>query len=144
MKESELTQRPLPSDDNPLNAEFFAHCARGELRFQRCDDCGRWRHPPRYRCPGCGSEDWSWSRSSGRGRIFSWTLVHRAMHPSFQEVPYAVVVVEMTEGPRVVSRLRNLPHSKIRLDLPVEVEIEKVSDTVGLGYFRPYSSSSPS
>ena len=137
MKPSELPKKPLPGDDNVLTTEFFAHCAKGELRFQNCSDCGRWRHPPRYQCPGCGSRYWSWGLSSGRGRIFSWSVVHQARDPAFRdEVPYAVVIVEMEEGPRLVSRLLDLPLSEIRLDLPVTLAIETISDSVGLPFFR--------
>jgi uncharacterized OB-fold protein len=121
-----------------LNAEFYAYCAAGELRFQRCGSCGAWRHPPRYRCGACGSGDWSWERSSGRGRIFSWTVTHQLLDPAYaDELPYAIVVVELDEGPRLVGNLRGLAPASLRLDLPVEVEFEAVSGTVALTHFRP-------
>lgn len=128
-----------------LNAEFYAHCARGELRFQRCGACGTWRHPPRYRCGACGSADWSWERSSGAGRVFSWTVTHQALDPAYaDELPYAVVVVELDEGPRLVGNLRGLAPSDLRLDLPVVVEFEPVADEVALTHFRPRSAGSSS
>jgi uncharacterized protein len=122
-----------------LNAEFYAHCAAGELRFQRCGACGTWRHPPRYRCSACGSGEWSWERSSGRGRLFSWTITHRAVDPAYEdELPYAVVVVELDEGPRLVGNLRGgLTPADLRIDLPVEVEFEPVADGIALTHFRP-------
>ena len=122
-----------------LNAEFYAHCAAGELRFQRCGACGTWRHPPRYRCAACGSGEWSWERSSGRGRVFSWTVTHRAVDPAYEdELPYAVVVVELDEGPRLVGNLRGgLTPAELRLELPVEVEFEPVADGIALTHFRP-------
>lgn len=127
--------RILPSPVGP-SAEFYAFCARGELRLQRCADCGTWRHPPRYRCGACGSDAVTWERASGRGRVFSWTITHRQIDPAFTP-PYAVVVVETDEGPRLVGNLRDLDPSELRLDLPVVVELETVSDTVGLLWFRP-------
>jgi uncharacterized OB-fold protein len=121
-----------------LNAEFYAHCAAGALHFQRCVTCGAWRHPPRYRCAACGSPQWSWERSTGRGRVFSWAITHRAIDPAYaDELPYAVVVVELEEGPRLVGNLRGIAPSDLALDLPVEVEIERISDTIGLTHFRP-------
>jgi uncharacterized OB-fold protein len=126
---------PTPSD---LASEFYAHCARGELRFQRCTSCGTWRHPPRVLCPSCQSEAVEWARSSGRGRLFSWTVTHQMIVPNFAEdLPYAVIVVELEEGPRLVSGLRGLSAEQLVLDLPLEVGFEKVSDTIGLHYFRP-------
>ena len=121
-----------------LNAEFYAHCAAGELRFQRCLACATWRHPPRARCAACGSEEVEWALASGRGRVYSWTITHRPLDPAFAaEVPYAVLVVEMDEGPRVVGNLRDLEPSGLHHDLPVEVVFETVADNVALTQFRP-------
>jgi uncharacterized OB-fold protein len=119
-----------------LNAEFYAWCARGELRFQRCTACGEWRHPPRFLCAACGSGDWTWEAASGHGRIFSWTVTHQAFFPDW-EVPYAIVVAEMAEGPRLVGNLRGIAIDDLALDLPVHVVLEPVSDTVALTQFGP-------
>jgi uncharacterized OB-fold protein len=119
-----------------LNAEFYAHCARGELRFQRCGACGAWRHPPRFLCAACGSPEWTWEQASGRGRVFSWTVTHQAVDPAFaDELPYAVVVAEMEEGPRLVGNLRGIAPSQLALDLPVTVGFEAVNDRVALLHF---------
>jgi uncharacterized OB-fold protein len=118
------------------NAEFYAHLARGELRLQRCTACGAWRHPPRHRCPGCGAVAAAWEQVSGRGRVFSWTVTHRPLDPAF-EVPYAILVVEMEEGPRLVGNLRGLEPDGLALELAVVCEIEVVSEAVGLLWFRP-------
>ena len=124
-----------------LNAEFYAWCARGELRFQRCDSCRAWRHPPRFACAACGSSEWSWARSAGRGRVFTWTVTHQALDPAFADrVPYAVVVAELDEGPRLVGNLRGIAVDELRLELPVEVVFEPVSDTVALTHFGPVGS----
>jgi uncharacterized protein len=129
----------IPEPDG-LNAEFYAHCAAGELRFQRCSTCATWRHPPRARCAVCGSDAATWELASGRGEVFSWTVTHRPLDPGFaDEVPYAVLVVEMEEGPRLVGNLRELAPSALRLGLPVEVVLERVSERVALTQFRPYS-----
>ena len=110
--------------------------ARGELRLQRCAACDTWRHPPRHRCAACGSLEVSWERASGRGRVFSWTITHRAVDPAFTP-PYAVVVVELDEGPRLVGNVRGIEPAELALDLPIVVEIEPVSDSVGLLWFSP-------
>ena len=121
-----------------LHAEFYAFCARGELRFQRCDACGRWRHPPRILCPHCGGERYEWAASSGRGTVYTWTVTHQALAPMFAEdLPYAAVVVELDEGVRLVSALRGIAPGAIALQLLVQVRFHKLSDTVGLHWFVP-------
>ena len=127
--------RVLPAPTG-LNAELYAFWARGELRLQRCAQCRSWRHPPRYRCAACGSPEISWDLASGRGRVFTWTITHRPVDPAF-EPPYAVVVVELEEGPRLVGNLAGIELSELRLDLPVVVELESASDTISLVTFRP-------
>lgn len=127
-----------------LNAEFYARAAETRvLHFQRCRACEGWRHPPRFRCAGCGSDDWAWARSSGRGRIFTWTVTHRPIDPAFAaEVPYAVVVVEMDEGVRVVGNLLGLAPGDLALELPVVAQLEVLISEAGtadvaLIHFRP-------
>lgn len=131
--------RPQPRLDG-LTGEFYGHCARGQLSFQRCDDCARWRHPPRVLCAGCASERWSWQPSSGRGTVFTWTVTHQPFMPALlEDGPYAVLVVEMEEGPRVVSQLREMAPDQLRIGLPLEVVYEQLSDEVALPCFRPRS-----
>ena len=102
---ADATTPPLPTLAG-LAGEFYGWCQKHELRFQRCTACGAWRHVPRELCASCGSWDWEWARSSGRGTVFTWTVAARAMHPAFQDaVPYAPVVVEMEEGVRILSRV---------------------------------------
>jgi Predicted nucleic-acid-binding protein containing a Zn-ribbon len=134
---SEL-ERILPAADG-LGAEFYARAAQtGVLHLQRCDGCSTWRHPPRVLCAACGSHAWTWQPTSGRGHVFTWTVTHRATDPAFAEhLPYAVLVVELEEGPRVVGNLRNLAPSELRLDLPVQVVLDRRSDTVALVDFAP-------
>jgi uncharacterized OB-fold protein len=129
---------PIPRPKDPLNAEFWDHCRNRRLCFQQCAGCGRHRHVPRYMCPFCGSPDWAWQESAGRGRIFSWTVTWRAMHPAFaDQLPYATVVVEMDEGVRMVSRVRDMELDALTLDLPVELVWEEVTNDFTLPYFRP-------
>jgi uncharacterized OB-fold protein len=127
--------RILPSPIGP-SAELYAFWAKGELRLQRCSQCNAWRHPPRYRCAACGSAEYTWELASGHGKVFSWTITHRAVDPAF-EPPYAIVVVELEEGPRLVGNLAGIENAGLRLDLPVVVELEKASETIALITFRP-------
>jgi uncharacterized OB-fold protein len=128
--------KPLPSLAG-LAGEFYAWCAKGELRFQRCSLCEAWRHVPRELCAECGSSEWSWEPSSGHGRVFTWTVATRAIQPAFKnDVPYAAVVVEMEEGVRLLSTVVDCPPDELIVDMPVEVTFEAVTSDVTLPMFR--------
>jgi uncharacterized OB-fold protein len=127
----------VPEPDG-LNAEFYRRAAAGTLHLQQCSDCGRYQHPPRYLCAGCGSERLVWKPSEGRGRVFSWTVTHLPVDPGWApEIPYATVVVELEEGVRLVGALRGLSPSELRLDLPVRVELEPVGEGFAFLHFAP-------
>lgn len=128
--------RPLPLMKG-LAKEFYDWCRHGELRFQRCKQCGSFRHVPREVCAECSSFDWEWARSSGEGTIYTWTVVERALHPAFvKAVPYAPVVVEMTEGVRLVSRAIDCAPEDLRIGMPVRVEFESLSAELTVPCFR--------
>jgi hypothetical protein len=127
---------PLPVLEG-LAGEFYRWCRQGELRFQRCADCRAWRHVPRELCAACGSTRWAWERSSGRGRVFTWTVVARAMHPAFAgRVPYAPAVIELEEGVRLLSRVVDCEPETLAVDMPVEVVFEAVAPELALPAFR--------
>ena len=136
MADESAYARPLPVLQG-LTGEFYAWCAKGELRFQLCESCDAWRHVPREMCAECGSMRWQWKRSSGRGRVFSWTTTAVALHPAFKgATPYAPVVVETEEGVRIVSELVDCAPDAIAIDMPVEVVFDAVTPEVTLPKFR--------
>ncbi len=128
--------KPLPVLEG-LTEEFYGWCRKGELRFQRCTECSAWRHVPREMCPECGSTDWDWQKSSGRGVVFTWTVAARPLHPAFAgAAPYAPVVVEMEEGVRVLSEVIDCPPGDLAIDMPVEVVFDAVTPDVTLPKFK--------
>jgi uncharacterized OB-fold protein len=131
-----ILPKPLPVLHG-LTKEFYDWCAKHELRFQRCTACHAWRHVPREMCAACGSLEWEWARSTGRGRVFTWTVAARAMHPAFQpDVPYAPAVIEMDEGVRVLSLVVDCPPDALAIDMPVEVVFEAATPEITLPKFR--------
>ena len=77
---------------------FWEGIAKGQLRLPACQACGRLRWPPRASCPSCHSLETGWTTVSGRGRIFTWTVIHRTKLKEYQNAtPYAVAVVELAE-----------------------------------------------
>jgi uncharacterized protein len=128
--------RPLPLMEG-LAREFYEWCSRGELRFQRCTGCGTFRHIPRDLCAECGSFDWEWVRSTGKGRVFTFTIVARALHPAFmQATPYAAVIVELEEGVRMLSNVVDCPPQNLHIGMPVSVDFERQSEALTVPVFR--------
>ncbi|MBM4266442.1 MAG: hypothetical protein FJ144_07515 [Deltaproteobacteria bacterium] len=125
---------PVPSADS---AEFYEAARRGELRFQRCSACGLFRHYPRPVCPRCLAREYSWELSSGRGTVYTWTIVRGPTLPAFEEkLPYNVVDVLLDEGVHFVSEVLDCPPGEIRAGMPVEATFVPVSDDVTLVKFR--------
>ncbi len=134
---SEAYQKPLPHIDE-VNRPFWEAAKRHELVLQKCQECGHYRYPPGSICPHCLSDRLTWVKVSGRGTVHTWTVFHRAYHPAFtQDVPYAVVVIELEEGPRLLSNLVDCKIEGIRVGRPVEVVFEDVTTEVTLPKFRP-------
>ncbi|MCZ2111068.1 MAG: Zn-ribbon domain-containing OB-fold protein [Dehalococcoidia bacterium] len=107
------------------------------LMVQRCTGCGALRFPPREICSRCLSSSAEWTNVSGRGEIFSFNVMHQVYHPAFaREVPYAVIVVKLAEGPKITSNLLDCPIDRIKIGMPVEVVFEQISDAVTLPKFR--------
>ncbi|MDP6702555.1 MAG: OB-fold domain-containing protein [Candidatus Latescibacteria bacterium] len=140
-EEIAIEPKLLPNPGDPLHRQFWEFCNEERLCFQRCKGCGHWRHVPRDMCADCWSTDWEWVQSSGKGKLYTWTVVERPMHSAFfPDVPYASIIVELEEGVRMVSMMRDLPMDELEVDLPVEVVFERESETIVLPYFRPRTS----
>ena len=128
--------RPLPDADRELGP-FFAAAKAHRLVVQRCDGCGALRFPPRELCSQCLATGATWVPVSGRGEIFSYNVMHQIYHPAFAtEVPYAIVVVKLAEGPKITSNLVDCPTDQIRIGMPVEVVFEEASPEITLPKFR--------
>lgn len=116
---------------------FFAAAAEDRLVVQRCVSCGTLRFPARSLCASCLSPEKEWTSVSGRGEVYSFFWMHQVYHPSFAgEVPYAVAVVKLEEGPTMTTNILDCTKEKLRIGLPVEVVFEPRGD-VRLPQFRP-------
>lgn len=97
---------PTPElEVDKIRDAYAAALAEGRLVFQRCD-CGERFMPARASCPGCLGSRWTWQTAHGEGRLKSWVVYHVAFHESFRErVPYNVAIVELDEGPRLITNI---------------------------------------
>lgn len=129
--------KPLPQP-TPEMAPFWEAARQHRLVVQRCRGCGRYRFPARDQCSQCLAREAEWVPVSGRGTVFSYAVMHQVYHPGFAgEVPYALVVIELEEGARLLSNLVGCPVEEVRVGMPVEVVFEDVSPEVTLPKFRP-------
>ncbi|WP_419878579.1 Zn-ribbon domain-containing OB-fold protein [Brevibacillus centrosporus] len=106
-----------------------------ELMIQHCDDCSKHIFYPRLLCPHCFSDQISWTQASGQGKIYSYTVVHRAFGPFADQAPYVVAIVELAEGVRMMTRITG-NREDIAIGKPVTVTFEKVDDVLTLPYFK--------
>jgi uncharacterized protein len=136
MARTDTYQRLLPPMRG-LAHDFYSYCKKHELRFQKCSRCGRWRHVPREMCADCGSFDYEWAKSSGKGQVFSWSATDQPMLRQFADaVPYATVIVELEEGVRMATWVIEVPPAELSIGLPVEVVFDDVTSAVTLPKFR--------
>lgn len=128
--------RPRP-EPTPETQHFWDGTRAGELRIQRCQDCQGAYFPPRPFCPACSSRNVAIEVASGRGTLYSYVIHHREM-PGFT-APYAIAVVELEEGPRMMTNIvgcEQTPEALV-LDMPVEVTFEPLDDEISIPLFRP-------
>ena len=128
--------RPIPQADEE-SREFYDGARRHELMLMRCRACGAWRLPSRPRCPDCWSTDTEWAKASGSARLYSFGLMHQKF-PGFEgELPYNYAIVELEEGPRIVSNIVGASANELRVDMPLMAAFDDVSDDTTLVRFRP-------
>ena len=111
---------PQPSE---ISVPFWRALEHGRLEFQRCTPCGHAWLPPRSECPRCLSPDFQWTAASGRATLVSWVVYHHGYHPYYAaRLPYNVAVVELAEGPRLISNVVDAK-DRLRIDLPLKLVI---------------------
>ncbi|ACL05921.1 Zn-ribbon domain-containing OB-fold protein [Desulfatibacillum aliphaticivorans] len=133
MSYNDLTPTP-DADSKP----FWEGCRNHELLFQKCAACGEIRWPPGILCPHCHSREVEMVRSGGKGTIYSYVIYHQPFHPEFADkVPYVVAIVELEEGPMLITNIVECPHESLACDMPVRVHWDDVSEECTLPKFRP-------
>ncbi|WP_406072434.1 OB-fold domain-containing protein [Streptomyces sp. NBC_01020] len=124
--------RPVVNRDN---AGFWDGVARHQLLIQRCTSCSALRFPWLPGCNACGSPEWDTVAASGAGTVYSYVVMHHPAFPAF-DPPYAVGLIELAEGVRMVSNVIGVPYDKVRVGLPVSLEFLRVDEDLELPVFR--------
>ena len=128
--EAAETTIPAPERD-ALNSPYWDNLAQGGLSFQRCNACGHAWLPARSECPACLEDQWRWAKAAGGAKLISWVVYHVAFHPAFaKRLPYNVAVVELDEGPRLISNVVGVADAKtLRIDQRLRLVIETEGET---------------
>lgn len=127
----------LPTPD-PSTQPWWDAARDGRLLIKRCADCGRAHFYPRPFCPHCWSANVAWEQASGRGTLYTWSVVHQNDLPPFNErVPYVAAIVELDEGPRMMTNVVDCDPAELVVGMPVEVAFRPETDDVTLPVFRP-------
>ena len=125
----------------PVNAEtapYWEGCREGELRLQRCAACAGLQFYPRLLCSHCGARELTWAVASGNGRVRSFTIVRRAVSAAYeQDVPYVVALIELQEGPTMMSNVVGCDPEAVEIGMPVRVTFERWTDEISMPLFQP-------
>jgi uncharacterized OB-fold protein len=132
-------KKPLPEIEGQWSEEFWEGCKKRQLLIQKCDDCGQINiYSPRMLCPHCLSTNLNWIQSSGRGKIYTFTIVKAYPPKMFTDaLPYAIGVITLEEGPRIRSNIVQCNLDELKCDMDVEVVFEDITDRFALPKFRP-------
>jgi uncharacterized protein len=130
--------KPSP-DVFPYTQGFWDGTKREELSIQICNHCSHKQWYPRVLCEECGGRNFSWSKSSGRGTVFSFTIIREVVmnSPAFEkEIPYALAIIELEEGVRMVAQVVECEPNQVKIGMPVQAFFEKI-DGFTIVKFKP-------
>ena len=124
----------VPHASSHVSAPFWQGCQSGELRYQRCQDCGESNFPPTEHCRYCLAADLAWLPSSGVGEIYSWTVVYRPVTADF-EPPYAPAIVTLDEGYQMLTNIVGVAPEELAVGMGVQVQFHTAGADLTLPYF---------
>lgn len=128
---------PLP-ELTSVSKPFYAAARQRKLLIQRCTRCAQVIFYPKFYCPNCLSGDLDWFESRGRGKVYSFTVVHSAAPEAFKlAIPYVIGVIDLDEGVRMLSWIVDCEHDSLACDMAVEVTFRDLDADVALPMFRP-------
>jgi len=128
--------KPLPTI-TAENRPFWEGCKQGKLLLQFCEACQQYQFYPRLYCMHCGAQNPRWVEASGRGVIYSYTIIRQNKSPEFRDdVPYNVALIQLDEGPRMMSSIVEISPDDLRVNLPVAVVFDSITDEISLPRFR--------
>ncbi len=139
MSEKPLKHFPRPT---PETQAYWDGCRKHELLLQRCVECREFQFYPRIVCTSCSSDKLEWLKASGQGKILTFTVVRRPVSEAYAEdVPYVVALIELDEGPTMMSNVVECDPESLKIGDPVQVLFEDWSKDISIPKFSPAKSS---
>jgi uncharacterized OB-fold protein len=135
--------RPVPQPITPEAKPYWDGLKEGKLMLPRCGACGHAFFYPRILCPRCQSRDITWFQASGKGRLHAFGIGHQSFNKAFKvPAPYVLAMIELEEGPRMMSNLINMvaDPAAITCDMPVQIVFHKLTDDVTVSLWEPAKS----
>jgi uncharacterized OB-fold protein len=134
---SQAASKPTPIPDK-ISAPFFDGAREGRLMLQHCTACNQWSFPVRERCPHCFAAKLEWRQASGRGSLYTFTIMHQVMNPAFASaVPYNVAQIDLVEGVRMTSNVVGIGNDALRIGMQLEAVFEAADGDVRIPKFQP-------
>jgi hypothetical protein len=124
----------------PLAKPFWDATTRHELTLQRCKGCGTYQWYPKPWCIDCGSRDLEWTKVSGHGKVFSYTIIRQVVQnmPGFgEDLPFVLASIELDEGPRMIAQLSDLKPEEAKIGMDVVVTFADATQEVSIPKFKP-------
>ena len=122
-------------------AAYWKGCRQHKLLIQRCAKCGNYQFYPRIVCTACMSDSVEWVQAGGQGRVRSFTVIRRAVSEAYaDDVPYVIALIELAEGPTMMSNVVGCDPGSVVIGMPVEVLFEDWTDEITMPKFRPTGS----
>jgi uncharacterized OB-fold protein len=138
--ENKAIRKPLP-EMTPINQPFWDGAKAGKLVMQKCKDCGSWIFCPRPICVECNSDKLEWVEVSGRGKVFSFTVIREVVGQALRgfapDIPYVTAWIDLEEGPRFCSNIVQCPIENVKIGMDVAVVFDDTGDGITLPKFKP-------
>jgi uncharacterized OB-fold protein len=132
-----IYNKPIPVADE-VSKEFWEAAKRHDLVVQRCKQCSQYNMYPKDVCPHCLTPNLEWVKASGRGRVYSYSVIHQPLISSFNDdVPYVYAIIELAEGPRLSSNVVECKPEDVKVNMPVTAIFDDVTPEVTLIKFKP-------
>ncbi len=133
---SDLVPKPKPRPA-PESLPYWQAAREHRLALPKCEDCQKFWFPPSRTCPHCLSANFSFKNVSGKGKIFSFVTFHRVYRPAFaNDVPYVVALIELDEGPRLLSNIMGVTHDQVKCEMRVEVVFDDYDEDISIPKFK--------
>lgn len=134
-----MSQSPKPIPVATRWSKYYWESAnQNKFVIQKCKDCGEYNFMPRMVCPNCFSDQLEWVEAAGKGKVYSYSIVLNNAPTAFaSDVPFVLAIIQLAEGPKMVSNIIDVDFEKIQCDMDVEITFERLNEDINLPKWKP-------